>query len=80
MKKVIYEKSLKMARIFFVLAVCLSLSGINTFASSHAEAPGISMDRFADNTDVYAFRSSEAGRSGFVTILANFIPCLLYTS
>ncbi len=74
MKKVFYEKSLKMTRIFFVLALCLSLSGLNTFASSHAEAPLISMDRYADNTDVYAFRSTEAGRAGFVTILANFIP------
>ncbi len=74
MKTIFYEKSLKMARIFFVLAVCLSLSGLNAFASSHAEAPLTSMDRYADNTDVYAFRSSETGRSGFVTILANFIP------
>ena len=74
MKKIFYEKSLKMTRIFFVMALCLSLSGINTFASSHAEAPNTSMDRYADNTDVYAFRSSETGRSGFVTILANFIP------
>lgn len=74
MKKIFYEKGLKMTRIFFVLALCLSLSGINTFASSHAEAPLTSMDRYADNTDVYAFRSSETGRSGFVTILANFIP------
>ena len=74
MKNVIYDKSMKMARIFFVLAVCLSLSGINTFASSHAEAPGTSQDRFADNTDVYAFRSSEAGRAGFVTLISNFIP------
>ncbi len=63
-----------MTRIFFVLALCLNLSGLNTFASSHAEAPLTSMDRYADNTDVYAFRSSEAGRSGFVTIIANFIP------
>lgn len=74
MKNLFYEKSLKMARIFFVAALCLSVSGLNTFASSHAEAPLISMDRYADNTDVYAFRSSEAGRSGFVTIIANFIP------
>ncbi len=74
MKNHLYEKSLKMTRIFFIAALCLSISGINTFASSHAEAPLISMDRYADNTDVYAFRSSEAGRSGFVTILANFIP------
>ncbi len=74
MKKSLYERSLKMTRIFFVAALCLSLSGLNTFASSHAEAPLTSMDRYADNTDVYAFRSSEAGRAGFVTILANFIP------
>ncbi|MGI8786317.1 MAG: DUF4331 domain-containing protein [Pyrinomonadaceae bacterium] len=74
MKKTLYEKSSKMARIFFISALCLSLSGISVFASSHAEAPLTSMDRYADNTDVYAFRSSEAGRSGFVTILSNFIP------
>jgi hypothetical protein len=74
MKKSLYEKSLKMARIFFVAALCLSLSGLNTFASSHAEAPLTSMDRYADNTDVYAFRSSETGRAGFVTIIANFVP------
>ncbi len=74
MKKVFYEKSMKVTRIFFVAALCLSLSGLNAFASSHAEAPLTSMDRYADNTDVYAFRSSEAGRDGFVTILSNFIP------
>ncbi|HXH68911.1 MAG TPA: DUF4331 domain-containing protein [Pyrinomonadaceae bacterium] len=74
MKKVLLEKSLKMTRIFFVLTMCFGLSGLPSFASSHAEAPLISMDRYADNTDVYAFRSTEAGRDGFVTILANFIP------
>ena len=47
---------------------------VPTFASSHAEAPLISMDRFADNTDTYAFRSVEAGRTGFVTLIANYIP------
>ena len=74
MKETFYKSSLKMTRIFCALAMCLGLSGLPAFASSHAEAPLTSMDRFADNTDVYAFRSSEAGRSGFVTILANFIP------
>ncbi|MGI8788780.1 MAG: DUF4331 domain-containing protein [Pyrinomonadaceae bacterium] len=74
MKKVLYEKSLKMTRIFFVLALSFGLSGVNVFASSHAEAPLISMDRYADNTDVYAFRSSETGRDGFVTLISNFIP------
>ena len=74
MKQVFYKKSLKMTRIFFVLTLAFGLSGLNVFASSHSEAPLITMDRFADNTDVYAFRSSETGRDGFVTILSNFIP------
>lgn len=64
-----------MIRIFLVMTLCFGLSGVpSAFASSHAEAPMISMDRYADNTDVYAFRSSESGRSGFVTLIANFIP------
>jgi hypothetical protein len=74
MRKVLFEKSLKMTRIFLVLTMMLSISGVSVLASSHAEAPLISMDRFADNTDVYAFRSTESGRSGFVTLIANFIP------
>jgi hypothetical protein len=41
-------------------------------ASSHREAPLISDDPAADNTDVYAFVSPDA--PGTVTILANYIP------
>ncbi|MGQ0540460.1 MAG: DUF4331 domain-containing protein [Blastocatellia bacterium] len=52
----------------------VSVSGLPVFAASHGEAPMISMDRFADNTDTYAFRSVEAGREGFVTLIANYIP------
>ena len=74
MKKALYEKGLKMTRIFFILTLCLGLTGLPTFASSHAEAPLTSMDRYIDNSDVYAFRSTETGRDGFVTIIANFIP------
>jgi hypothetical protein len=40
--------------------------------SSHREAPEISKDPVADNTDVYAFRSPD--RPDSVTILANFVP------
>jgi hypothetical protein len=43
-------------------------------ASSHREAPLITADPLADNTDTYAFRSTETGRSGFVTLIANWIP------
>ena len=74
MKKILYEKSLKMTRIFFIVTLCLSLTGLPALASSHGEAPMISQDRYADGTDVYAFRSIEPGRDGFVTLIANYIP------
>ena len=41
-------------------------------ASSHREAPLISEDPSADNTDTYAFRSPD--RPNTVTIMANYIP------
>src|SRR3954468_22689963 len=40
--------------------------------SSHREAPEISKDPSADNTDVYAFVSPDAPNT--VTIIANFVP------
>ncbi len=40
--------------------------------SSHREAPEISMDPVADNTDVYAFVSPD--KPDTVTLIANFIP------
>jgi hypothetical protein len=43
-----------------------------THASSHREAPLISGDPRADNTDVYAFVSPD--RPDTVTIIANYIP------
>lgn len=56
------------------LSFIFSMTAIPATASSHSEAPLISMDRFVDNTDTYAFRSVEAGREGFVTLIANYIP------
>jgi hypothetical protein len=41
-------------------------------ASSHREAPLISEDPSADNTDLYAFRSPD--KPGTVTIVSNWIP------
>lgn len=52
----------------------LILVAAPVLASSHSEAPLIARDRFADNTDTYAFRSIEPGREGFVTLIANYIP------
>jgi Domain of unknown function (DUF4331) len=57
-------------------AIALALifgPGPNTArASSHAEAPLISQDPRADNTDVYAFVSPEDTNT--VTMIANYIP------
>src|SRR6516165_539155 len=40
--------------------------------SSHREAPAISKDPVADNTDTYAFVSPDD--PGTVTIIANYLP------
>jgi hypothetical protein len=58
-----------------LLAAAVALAAL-TFtavqASSHREAPLISSDPLADNTDVYAFVSPNAPDK--VTLIANFIP------
>src|SRR6187397_2344237 len=47
----------------------------NIMASSHREAPLISNDPLADNTDLYAFVSPD--EPGTVTIIAAYIPMQL---
>lgn len=75
MKKFQMIKKLKsVAKGIAALGLVTCLTGLPAMASSHSEAPLTSMDRYADGTDIYAFRSTEAGRSGFVTLIANFIP------
>ncbi len=56
------------------VATLLALAAVALHASSHREAPAITLDPTADNTDVYAFVSYEEGREGFVTLISNFIP------
>src|SRR5438067_10940476 len=56
-----------------LLAAVLRGSGPGTAAaSSHREAPLISEDPSADNTDLYAFRSPD--KPDTLTIVSNFIP------
>ena len=43
-------------------------------ASSHREAPFITKTPKVDGADFYMFRSYEPGRSGYVTILADYLP------
>lgn len=59
---------------FVASALLLGVFNGPSRASSHREAPLIAADPLADNTDVYAFRSTEANRAGFVTLIANYIP------
>lgn len=43
-------------------------------ASSHREAPFIASQPKADGTDFYMFNSYEAGRAGYVTLIADYQP------
>ncbi len=56
----------------FALLFALFTVSIVSRASSHREAPLISNDPLADNTDLYAFRSPDDPNT--VTIIANYIP------
>ncbi|MEO8712082.1 MAG: DUF4331 domain-containing protein, partial [Parafilimonas sp.] len=60
------------ARRLLILFVLFTALAKNSNASSHREAPLISNDPLADNTDVYAFRSPDNPNT--VTIIANYIP------
>ena len=64
MKKLIYTSLLG-------IFMCLILNN-SLLASSHREAPLISYDALADNTDVYAFRSPCNTNS--IILVANYIP------
>jgi hypothetical protein len=52
----------------------LLTTAVPAWSSSHREAPNITEMPKVDNTDVYAFRSYEPGRAGFVTLISNFQP------
>jgi hypothetical protein len=55
-----------------VLAVTKGPTPEQAVSSSHREAPAISEDPAADNTDLYAFRSPD--RPDTLTIVSNWIP------
>jgi len=75
MRKPLARRAL-LALLLVALTLSVTLTPVPTrsLASSHREAPLIVADPLADNTDTYVFRSTEPGRSGFVTLIANWIP------
>ena len=63
---------LAVAAAILVAAVSRGTSPEASEASSHREAPLISEDPSADNTDLYAFRSPD--KPNTLTVISNFIP------
>ena len=63
-------KHLLQGMLFAVVVVFLAQTSLS--ASSHREAPLISLDPFADNTDLYAFRSPDDPNT--ITIIASYVP------
>ena len=61
-------KKLSIGAALVAAAIAVPLS----IGSSHREAPNISLDPTADNTDVYAFTAKDA--PGALTVVANWIP------
>lgn len=55
-----------------LLGCALLFISMGSYASSHREAPLISNDPLADNTDVYAFKSPDDPNT--ITVIANYIP------
>ncbi len=67
-----YKQQAIAASIGLALTMSAGLSTVQ--ASSHREAPFITSIPKVDGTDLYMFSSYEAGREGFVTIIANYLP------
>ena len=57
------------------LVASLLIAGFGlAVASSHREAPFITTSPKVDGTDFYLFRSYEANRADYVTLIANYLP------
>ena len=57
-----------------VAALCAATATGSVLASSHREAPSITTTPKVDATDFYLFKSYEASREGYVTLIANYQP------
>ena len=59
---------------WLVPVATIALLSSSALASSHREAPFITKNPKVDGTDFYLFNSYEAGRTNFVTLIANYQP------
>ena len=60
-------------RVLAAIPLALAVLG-GAQASSHREAPFITTSPKVDATDFYMFRSYEAGRADYVSLIANYVP------
>jgi hypothetical protein len=63
-----------MRQILAATALATIAGALPAYASSHREAPGITLTPKVDGADFYMFRSYEPGRSGYVTFVADYQP------
>jgi hypothetical protein len=68
-----HRKTLRVVATAVAVAVAIAIAG-TALASSHREAPFITNLPKVDASDFYMFNSYEAGRTGFVTLIANYLP------
>jgi hypothetical protein len=57
-----------------VLGAVAGVAVVPAQASSHREAPGITLRPKVDGTDFYMFSSYDPARTGYVTLIANYQP------
>jgi hypothetical protein len=74
LRKLLFSAALTLMAAAATITLVVGDTSLPTDASSHRDAPLITEDPTADNTDVYAFVSTEPGRSNYVSLISNFIP------
>jgi len=68
------EENVKIRFVFALLILSAGIGLVPAHASSHREAPGITKMPKVDSTDFYMFNSYESGRSGYITLIADYQP------
>ena len=66
--------STRLLPLIAAIGAVYGLASLPAQASSHREAPSITTTPKVDATDFYLFNSYETGRTGFVTMIADYLP------
>lgn len=69
-----HPRRFQLTLLAFCALAATQLGAPPAHASSHREAPFITRMPKVDGTDLYMFRSYEAGRANYVTLIADYIP------